>query len=50
MNLAKGTVVYSTEDAKKKWEGKEAPQKDKKVICPSCDLEAMKKSKESSEE
>jgi hypothetical protein len=43
MKLEKGITVYATEDAKKKWEGKEKPVKKKKVSCPSCEIEELKK-------
>jgi hypothetical protein len=44
MKLGKGIIVFATEEAKKKWEGKELPKKEKKKTpCPSCDLNALVK-------
>jgi hypothetical protein len=43
MRLEKSIVLHATEDAKRKWEGKELPKKDKKSSCPACDLQDLKK-------
>jgi hypothetical protein len=36
-------VIHATKEAKQKWAGKKIPQKDKKIGCPSCEIEALKK-------
>jgi hypothetical protein len=36
-------TIYTTDEARKKWEGKERPKKTKKSSCPACELENMKK-------
>jgi hypothetical protein len=43
MKRENGIVVYATEEARKKWEGKELPCRKGKSACPSCEIEAMKK-------
>jgi hypothetical protein len=41
MKLKKGITIFATEEARKKWEGKELPKKDKKCSCPACDLQDL---------
>jgi hypothetical protein len=41
MKLGKGIVIFATEEAKKKWEGKELPVKKKKSGCPSCEIKLI---------
>jgi hypothetical protein len=43
MQMEEGIVIYATEAARKKWEGKEFPKKCGKSGCPSCETGAMKK-------
>jgi hypothetical protein len=43
MKLEKTIIIYATDEAKKKWEGKEKPVKTRKSSCPACDLEELKK-------
>ncbi|MDR1926610.1 MAG: hypothetical protein LBQ13_02885 [Endomicrobium sp.] len=38
MKLGKGITVFATEEAKRKWEGKELPHKKKKSSCPTCEI------------
>jgi hypothetical protein len=38
MKLEKEIIIFATEEARKKWEGKEIPKKAKKVVCPSCEI------------
>jgi hypothetical protein len=42
MKLEKSIILHVTEDAKKKWEGKEKSAK-RKNGCPSCEIEELKK-------
>jgi hypothetical protein len=42
MQLDKGIILFATEEARKKWDGKELPKKNKKSSCPSCEIEALK--------
>jgi hypothetical protein len=42
MKLSYEIVTFATEEARKKWEGKELPKKNKRSGCPSCELEALK--------
>jgi hypothetical protein len=37
MKLDDGIVVFATEEARRKWEGKEQPRKTKRSVCPSCE-------------
>jgi hypothetical protein len=41
MKLDKGIILFATEEARKKWEGKELPKKNKKSSCPSCEIEKI---------
>jgi hypothetical protein len=41
MKLNDGIVFFATEDARKKWEGKELPRQNKKSSCPSCEIEKI---------
>jgi predicted transcriptional regulator len=41
MDIGKGIKIYATEEARKKWEGKEKPIKNKKVSCPSCEIKIL---------
>jgi hypothetical protein len=43
MKLESGIVIHTTDEAKKKWEGKERPVKKKKCNCSSCEIEKLKK-------
>jgi hypothetical protein len=43
MKLEKTITIYATDEARKKWEGKELPVKNKKFKCPSCSIEELKK-------
>jgi hypothetical protein len=43
MKLEKTITVYATDEAKKKWEGKELQVKTKKISCPACDLAELRK-------
>jgi hypothetical protein len=43
MELGSGIVIHATDEAKKKWEGKEKPIKRRKCSCPSCEIEELKK-------
>jgi hypothetical protein len=38
MKLEKTIIIFATEEAKKKWEGKELPVKSKKSACPACEI------------
>jgi hypothetical protein len=38
MKLEKTITIYATDEARKKWEGKEQPKKNKKAGCPSCEI------------
>jgi hypothetical protein len=38
MKLEKSIIIHATEDAKKKWEGKEKPIRKRKTSCPSCEI------------
>jgi hypothetical protein len=38
MKLEKTITIYATEEARKKWEGKELPVKDTKTRCPACEI------------
>jgi hypothetical protein len=38
-----GLVIYATEAAKEKYEGKLTEKKNKKTNCPSCDINELKK-------
>jgi hypothetical protein len=42
MKLDDGIIFFATEEARKKWEGKELPKKNKKSSCPSCEIEKNK--------
>jgi hypothetical protein len=41
MKLDDGIMFFATEEARKKWEGKELPKKSKKSSCPSCSIEKI---------
>jgi hypothetical protein len=43
MKLEKSITIFATEEARKKWEGKELPVKNKKGNCPSCEIDEIKK-------
>jgi hypothetical protein len=43
MKFETSIIIYATDEARKKNEGKEKPVKNKKSSCPSCDLENMRK-------
>jgi hypothetical protein len=43
MKLNDGVIIFATEEARKKWEGKEPPRKTKKNSCPSCGIDNLKK-------
>jgi hypothetical protein len=38
MKLEKTITIFATEEARKKWEGKELPVKNKKKGCPDCEI------------
>jgi DNA-directed RNA polymerase subunit RPC12/RpoP len=41
MKLEKTIITYATEEAKKKWEGKKQPVKNRKINCPSCEIKIL---------
>jgi hypothetical protein len=41
MTLGKGITFHVTEEARKEWEGREKPAKERKHGCPSCEIEAL---------
>jgi NAD-dependent SIR2 family protein deacetylase len=43
MRLEKSIILHATEDARKKWESKEKPVKQKRNSCPSCEIESIRK-------
>jgi hypothetical protein len=43
MKLGEGTVIFATEEAKKEWEGKKLPVKQKKSSCPACEIKLEEK-------
>jgi hypothetical protein len=43
MKLEKTITIFATEEAKKKWEGKEFHKKNKKSNCPQCEIDEIKK-------
>jgi hypothetical protein len=43
MQLEKSIILHATEDAKKKWEQKEKPVKQKRSSCPSCEIKNITK-------
>jgi hypothetical protein len=42
MKLESEIVIHATDEAKRKWEGKERPVKKRKCSCPSCEIEELK--------
>jgi hypothetical protein len=41
MKLGEGITFHAGEEARKKWEGREKAEKERKCGCPSCDIAAM---------
>jgi hypothetical protein len=41
MKLGEGITFHATEEARRAWEGREKPAREKKGGCPSCETGAM---------
>lgn len=44
MKLEKSIVIHATDEAQRKWEGREIPKRNKKFHCPSCEIKEPEKS------